>query len=57
MRSSVPHILHVAQPVEGGVARVVADLVAAQLAAGLRVTVACPEGGASADALRGPACT
>ena len=39
----VPHILHVAQPVEGGVARVVADLVAAQVAAGLRVTVACPE--------------
>ncbi|KUL21474.1 glycosyltransferase family 4 protein [Streptomyces regalis] len=57
MRSSVPHILHVAQPVEGGVARVVTDLVAAQLAAGMRVTVACPQGGMPAEALRGPACT
>lgn len=47
-----PHILHVAQPVEAGVARVVADLVAAQLAAGLRVSVACPEGGTLTDALR-----
>ncbi|MFI7399196.1 glycosyltransferase [Streptomyces sp. NPDC049541] len=53
----VPHILHVTQPVEGGVARVVADLVAAQLAAGLRVTVACPERGALTDALRAPGCT
>ncbi|WP_405872610.1 MULTISPECIES: glycosyltransferase [unclassified Streptomyces] len=47
-----PHILHVTQPVEGGVARVVTDLVAAQLAAGLRVTVACPEDGVLADSLR-----
>ncbi|MFF4355899.1 glycosyltransferase [Streptomyces sp. NPDC001604] len=53
----VPHILHVTQPVEGGVARVVADLVAAQLVAGLRVTVACPEGGTLTDALRVPGCT
>ncbi|MGW1746585.1 glycosyltransferase [Streptomyces sp. NPDC002092] len=53
----VPHILHVTQPVEGGVARVVADLVAAQLAAGLRVTVACPEGGTLTGALRAPGCT
>ncbi|MFF4804077.1 glycosyltransferase [Streptomyces sp. NPDC001351] len=53
----VPHILHVTQPVEGGVARVVADLVAAQLATGLRVTVACPEGGTLTDALRAPGCT
>ncbi|MFI9757598.1 glycosyltransferase [Streptomyces sp. NPDC051963] len=52
-----PHILHVAQPVEGGVARVVTDLVAAQLAAGLRVTVACPEGGTLTDALRALGCT
>ncbi|WP_107117125.1 glycosyltransferase [Streptomyces curacoi] len=52
-----PHILHVAQPVDGGVARVVTDLVAAQLAAGLRVTVACPEGGMLADALRALGCT
>ncbi|MFJ8533329.1 glycosyltransferase [Streptomyces sp. NPDC093591] len=57
MRSSVPHILHVAQPVEGGVARVVTDLATAQLAEGLRVTVACPEGGTLADTLRGPDCT
>ncbi|MFJ9536285.1 glycosyltransferase [Streptomyces sp. NPDC101225] len=53
----VPHVLHVAQPVEGGVARVVTDLVTAQLAAGLRVTVACPAGGTLPDALRAPGCT
>ncbi|MFI6656866.1 glycosyltransferase [Streptomyces sp. NPDC050523] len=53
----VPHVLHVAQPVEGGVARVVTDLVAAQLAAGLRVTVACPVGGTLSDALRARGCT
>ncbi|MFJ8631546.1 glycosyltransferase family 4 protein [Streptomyces sp. NPDC093568] len=47
-----PHILHVAQPVEGGVARVVTDLVAAQLAAGLRVSVACPRGGTLAYDVR-----
>ncbi|GAA3303892.1 glycosyltransferase family 4 protein [Streptomyces cinereospinus] len=39
-----PRVLHVTQPVEGGVARVVADLTRAQLADGLRVTVACPDG-------------
>ncbi|MGW5649824.1 glycosyltransferase [Streptomyces humi] len=39
-----PRVLHLAQPVEGGVARVVLDLTKAQLAAGLRVTVACPGG-------------
>ncbi|TJZ55943.1 glycosyltransferase family 4 protein [Streptomyces piniterrae] len=43
---AVPTILHVAQPVDGGVARVVADLVRAQVAAGLRVVVAAPPGGA-----------
>ncbi|MFH8614108.1 glycosyltransferase [Streptomyces sp. NPDC017979] len=47
--SGRPTILHLAQPVEGGVARVVADLVRAQLAAGLRVEVACPTGGELAD--------
>ncbi len=41
-----PTILHVSQPVDGGVARVVADLVRAQVAAGLRVVVAAPPGGA-----------
>ncbi|MFG2953257.1 glycosyltransferase [Streptomyces sp. NPDC048291] len=39
-----PRVLHLAQPVEGGVARVVLDLAKAQLTAGLRVTVACPGG-------------
>ncbi|WP_073814683.1 glycosyltransferase [Kitasatospora sp. CB01950] len=38
-------ILHVSQPVEGGVARVVVDLVRGQRAAGCRVLVACPPGG------------
>ncbi|MEU7319818.1 glycosyltransferase [Streptomyces griseoviridis] len=38
-----PRVLHVTQPVDGGVARVVTDLTRAQLTAGLRVTVACPE--------------
>ncbi|QIJ62738.1 glycosyltransferase [Streptomyces sp. JB150] len=38
-----PRVLHLTQPVDGGVARVVADLAAAQLAAGMRVTVGCPE--------------
>ncbi|HET9382339.1 MAG TPA: glycosyltransferase family 4 protein [Streptomyces sp.] len=37
-------VLHLTQPVDGGVARVVTDLTRAQLAAGLRVSVACPEG-------------
>ncbi|MFD8723595.1 glycosyltransferase [Streptomyces sp. NPDC059629] len=37
-------VLHLTQPVEGGVARVVLDLAKAQLTAGLRVTVACPGG-------------
>ncbi|WP_121747059.1 glycosyltransferase family 4 protein, partial [Streptomyces sp. E2N166] len=45
---SRPRVLHVTQPVDGGVARVVSDLTRAQLAAGLRVAVACPEGSLSA---------
>ena len=44
-----PRVLHVAQPVDGGVARVVRDLVRAQLAAGLHVTVACPGGELGAE--------
>ncbi|MFD7277015.1 glycosyltransferase [Streptomyces sp. NPDC059862] len=36
-------VLHLTQPVDGGVARVVTDLVRAQLADGLDVTVACPD--------------
>ncbi|GAA1249022.1 glycosyltransferase [Kitasatospora nipponensis] len=38
-------ILHVSQPVDGGVARVVTDLVRGQRAAGHRVLVACPPEG------------
>ncbi|MEU6527412.1 glycosyltransferase [Streptomyces sp. NPDC046924] len=38
-----PRVLHLTQPVEGGVARVVTDLVRTQLAAGLDVTAACPD--------------
>ncbi|WP_046731518.1 glycosyltransferase [Streptomyces humi] len=45
-----PRVLHLAQPVEGGVAQVVLDLTKAQLAAGLRVTVACPGGELAAGA-------
>ncbi|XKK59229.1 glycosyltransferase [Streptomyces sp. ARC32] len=46
-----PRVLHLTQPVDGGVARVVTDLTRAQLAAGLRVAVACPDGSLS-DRLR-----
>ncbi|MFF4368619.1 glycosyltransferase [Streptomyces sp. NPDC001594] len=45
-------VLHLVQPVEGGVARVVTDLARAQSAAGLRVVVGCPDGGVLADAAR-----
>ncbi|MCM2389211.1 glycosyltransferase [Streptomyces albipurpureus] len=38
-------ILHLVQPVEGGVARVVTDLVKAQTEEGLHAIVACPTGG------------
>ncbi len=38
-----PCVLHVTQPVDGGVARVVTDLTRAQLGAGMRVVVACPD--------------
>ncbi|MHB9861618.1 glycosyltransferase [Streptomyces sp. YIM S03343] len=44
-----PRVLHITQPVDGGVARVVTDLARAQLAAGLDVTVACPEGALAAE--------
>jgi glycosyltransferase involved in cell wall biosynthesis len=46
-----PRVLHLTQPVDGGVARVVTALTRAQLADGLHVTVACPESGL-ADLLR-----
>ncbi|OKK16780.1 glycosyl transferase family 1 [Streptomyces sp. CB00455] len=45
-------VLHLSQPVDGGVARVVVDLVRAQRAAGLRAVVGCPRGGVLADAAR-----
>uniref|UniRef100_A0AAU2JQX1 Glycosyltransferase n=1 Tax=Streptomyces sp. NBC_00049 TaxID=2903617 RepID=A0AAU2JQX1_9ACTN len=45
-------VLHLVQPVDGGVARVVTDLVRAQTAAGLRTVVGCPRGGVLADAAR-----
>lgn len=38
-------VLHLAQPVEGGVARALTDLVGAQARQGVRAVVACPEGG------------
>ncbi|MFJ3926078.1 glycosyltransferase [Streptomyces sp. NPDC090022] len=45
-------VFHLVQPVEGGVARVVVDLVRAQSAAGLRPVVGCPPGGQLAEAAR-----
>ena len=45
-------VLHVSRPVDGGVARVVADLVRAAPAAGLHPTVACPPDGPLAAAVR-----
>ncbi|MDX3851292.1 glycosyltransferase [Streptomyces sp. AK02-01A] len=55
MRNSVVGVtaLHLVQPVDGGVARVVTDLVGAQVAAGVRVAVACPEDGPLARAVAG----
>ncbi|GGN54599.1 glycosyl transferase family 1 [Streptomyces albiflavescens] len=47
-----PRVLHITQPVDGGVARVVTDLVRAQLADGTHVTVACPGESLLADSLR-----
>ncbi|MFJ9581907.1 glycosyltransferase [Streptomyces sp. NPDC101191] len=47
-----PDVLHAVQPGDGGVARVVTDLVRAQLAAGLRVAVACPPDTGLASAAR-----
>ncbi|MEU9329881.1 glycosyltransferase [Streptomyces canus] len=52
VRDPRPRVLHLTQPVDGGVARVVTDLARAQLAAGLHVTVACPDG-PLAPAVRG----
>jgi glycosyltransferase involved in cell wall biosynthesis len=41
---STPSVIHVAQPVDGGVARSVSDLVADQVARGWQIAVASPEG-------------
>ncbi|WP_367044746.1 glycosyltransferase [Streptomyces sp. Je 1-332] len=49
-------VLHVAQPVDGGVARVVTDLVKSQLSTGMRVDVACPDRGGLPAAVRGTGC-
>ncbi|MYQ35675.1 glycosyltransferase [Streptomyces sp. SID4956] len=38
-----PRVLHLTQPVDGGVARVVTDLVRAQLADGMDVAAVCPD--------------
>ncbi|WP_020132933.1 glycosyltransferase [Streptomyces sp. 303MFCol5.2] len=46
---ATPRVLHLTQPVDGGVARVVTDLTRAQLADGLHVTVACPAGRLAGD--------
>ncbi|MFF3764201.1 glycosyltransferase [Streptomyces sp. NPDC001922] len=46
----LPTVLHISQPVDGGVARVVVDLVRSQARSGLRVVVACPPGGGLGDA-------
>jgi glycosyltransferase involved in cell wall biosynthesis len=43
-------VLHISQPVDGGVARVITDLVRAQARDGLRPVVACPPGGPLAPA-------
>ncbi|MFJ9646756.1 glycosyltransferase [Streptomyces sp. NPDC004244] len=45
-------VLHLVQPVDGGVARVVVDLVRAQTAAGLRAVVGCPREGRLAEEAR-----
>ncbi|MFI7354761.1 glycosyltransferase [Streptomyces avidinii] len=45
-------VLHLVQPVDGGVARVVTDLVRAQTADGLRTVVGCPPGGPLGDFAR-----
>lgn len=50
--TSCPRVLHVAQPVDGGVARVVTQVAADQVARGWDVVVACPDEGQLPHALR-----
>ncbi|MFD3803427.1 glycosyltransferase [Streptomyces sp. NPDC058611] len=52
LAAQLPTVLHLVQPVDGGVARVVVDLVRAQTAGGLRAVVGCPPGGFLAGAAR-----
>ncbi|WP_327665338.1 glycosyltransferase family 4 protein [Streptomyces sp. NBC_00498] len=51
-----PRVLHVTQPTDGGVARVVADLARIQRAAGMRVFVACPTSGGLRRSVAGLDC-
>ncbi|NEB75772.1 glycosyltransferase family 4 protein [Streptomyces sp. SID14478] len=51
-----PRVLHVTQPVDGGVARVVSDLVRRQRAAGMQVSVACPGSGGLARQVEALGC-
>lgn len=51
-RPGRPAVLHVVQQTDGGVARVVLDLVAHQIRGGSPAAVACPGGGMLADAVR-----
>ncbi len=51
--TGVTTVLHVAQPVDAGVPRVLVDLAAEQVARGWRVVVACPSGGWLDGATRG----
>lgn len=46
-------VFHLVQPVDGGVARVVTDLVRAQVAEGIRAVVGCPPGAGLASVLAG----
>lgn len=50
--TTVTTVLHIAQPTEGGVARVVTDLVRAQTAAGTRTALLCPPAGPLSAAAR-----
>ncbi|MHB9757233.1 glycosyltransferase family 4 protein [Streptomyces sp. BYX5S] len=52
----LPRVLHVTQPADGGVARVVADLVRMQQAAGMAVSVACPTSGGLRRSVAGLGC-
>lgn len=52
MTESPPSVLHVSQPIDGGVGSYVAELAVEQHQRGWRVAVACPEHGALPDRLR-----